>query len=146
MQPNPSDLRMPRRRGRAIGTLIIGACVVVAFGYALSNYSERSPTLPFRAMKAEVGAAERALAPGASVRAVDGTSVGTVSGISRGLQGQVERLRVTTVAPDSRVVLVRRPVFTIDERGVRLNLSVAEVSALPRVMMEDHSAGRMSFY
>jgi len=41
----------------------------------------------------------------------------------------------------ARIFIVRQGAFIVDENSVRLALSVGEVKALPRVMIEDGSAG-----
>jgi hypothetical protein len=61
---------MGRRRGRTIGTILIGTFVLIAFVYALfGNGTLR--TMPSPVMKAEVSQSERNLALGASVLASD---------------------------------------------------------------------------
>lgn len=55
------EARVPRRRGRTIGTFIIGACVVVLFVVALFGERFRWHPYGLRVMKAEVSAAERAI-------------------------------------------------------------------------------------
>jgi ABC-type transporter Mla subunit MlaD len=87
---------MDRRRGKTIGTFLIGAFVLIAFAYSLFGDSTGWRTMPSPVMKAEVPQSDRSMAVGANVLAADGTKVGSVSGISRGADGHVERIRVIT--------------------------------------------------
>jgi hypothetical protein len=136
---------MYRRRGRTIGTLLIGTLVLIAFGYALfGNGTLR--TMPSPVMKAEVSQSGRALAVGASVLASDRTKVGTVSGISRVLDGHIERIRVTTASPlgfGARTIVIRDAAFSVEGDTVILSLSVAQVESLPGAMTTDGAAGFM---
>ena len=131
---------MYRRRGRLIGSLIVGGLLLFAFIYA-SLDPRPTPRAPF--VKAEVGRADRALRIGAPVFAADGTHVGAVAGVSRSSTGNIERIRVITSLsePHAAIFIVRQGAFMIDQNSVRLGLSVSEVKALPRVMTEDGSAG-----
>ena len=136
---------MYRRRGRTIGTVLIGTFVLLAFGYAL--FGDRTlRMIPSPVMKAEVSLSERSLEVGASVLASDRTKVGTVSGISRRLNGQIERIRVTTASPPGlggRTIIVRDTAFSVESGTVNLSLSVAQVEALPGAMTTDGAAGFM---
>ena len=67
---------MYRRRGRTLGTFVIGAFVLIAFAYALFGDSVGWRTMPSPVMKAEVSQSERSLAVGASVLAADGEGIG----------------------------------------------------------------------
>jgi hypothetical protein len=129
-----------RRRGRMIGSLIVGGLLLFAFIYALFD-PRPVPPAPF--VKSEIGETERALRLGAPVVAADGTQAGTVAGVSRSSTGNIERIRVITslFEPHARIFIVRQGAFIVDANSVRLALSVGEVKALPRVMTEDGSAG-----
>jgi hypothetical protein len=137
---------MDRRRGRTIGTFLIGAFVLIAFAYSLFGNSTGWRTMPSPVMKAEVSQSERSLAVGASVLAADGTKVGSVSGISRGVDGRIERIRVMTASPlglGERSVSIRDTAFSVEGSTVRLSLSVAQVNSLPGAMTTDGAAGFM---
>jgi hypothetical protein len=137
---------MYRRRGRTVGTFVIGAFVLIAFAYALFGDSVGPRTMPSPVMNAEVSQSERALAVGASVLAADGSKVGLVSGISRRGDGHVERIRVSTASPlglGERTVSIPHTAFSVEGSSVRLSLSVAQVNLLPTVMMTDGAAGLM---
>ena len=131
---------MYRRRGRMIGSLIVGGLLLFAFIYALFD-PRPVPPAPF--VKSETGETERALLLGTPVVAADGTQVGAVVGVSRSSTGHIERIRVITslFEAHARIFIVRQGAFIVDENSVRLALSVGEVKALPRVMIEDGSAG-----
>jgi hypothetical protein len=128
-----------RCRGRMIGSLIVGGLLLFAFIYALFD-PRPAPPAPF--VKSETGETERALL-GTPVVAADGTQVGAVVGVSRSSTGHIERIRVITslFEAHARIFIVRQGAFIVDENSVRLALSVGEVKALPRVMIEDGSAG-----
>ena len=66
---------IPRRRGRTIGTVIIGACVLLMAAHALTRDRD-SRAFPLPAMKANISELERTLHRGAGVFAVDGTIIG----------------------------------------------------------------------
>lgn len=131
---------MYRCRGRMIGSLIVGGLLLFAFIYALFD-PRPAPPAPF--VKSETGETERALLLGTPVVAADGTQVGAVVGVSRSSTGHIERIRVITslFEAHARIFIVRQGAFIVDENSVRLALSVGEVKALPRVMIEDGSAG-----
>ena len=131
---------MYRRRGRMIGSLIVGGLLLFALIYA---FVDPRPTPPAPFVKAEVGRTERALRLGAPVVASDGTQVGAVAGISRSSTGNIERIRVLTSIsePHARMFIIRQGAFMIDQNGVRLALSVGEVKALPSIMTDDGGAG-----
>jgi hypothetical protein len=130
---------MPRRC-RTIGTFIIVACVLVPVAHAISD--ER-PAEGRSLMKAEVALAEHSLAVGTAVLAVDGTVVGKVTGLSRNPSGHVERIRVTGIPMGSEqtILIIREKYFRVTDEAVQLNLSVAELDAMPRAMTEDKEAG-----
>ena len=136
---------MGRRRGRTIGTILIGTFVLLAFIYALfGNGALRR--LPSPVMKAEVSQSERNLAIGASVLASDRTKVGTVSGISRRLNGHIERIRVVTASRlglGAKTIIISDPGFSVEGDTVVLTLSVVEVESLPGAMTTDGAAGFM---
>ena len=135
---------MGRRRGRTTGTFLIGAFVLIAFAYALFGHPAEQRTIPSPVVKAEMSHAERSLSVGASVVATDGSKVGSVSGISRNVDGHIERIRVITAAQlgfGERTVIIRHTAFTIEESRVRLRLSAAEVNSLPGAMESDDAAG-----
>jgi hypothetical protein len=138
---------MRRRRGRTIGAVLIAVFLLIASGYAL--FDDRSlRTMGSPVLKADVSRqvsqSERSLSVGARVFAVDGTAIGAVAGISRGDDGHVERIRVRTAslpALGARTVVIRDTAFSVKGTVVRLNLSVAEVKALPGIMTTDGAAG-----
>ena len=137
---------MYRRRGRTLGTFVIGAFVLIAFAYALFGDSVGRRTMPSPVMKAEVSQSERSLAVGASVLAADGSKVGSLSGISRRDDGHIERIRVITASLlglGERTVSLPHTAFSVEGSTVRLSLSVAQVNSLPGVMMTDGAAGFM---
>jgi hypothetical protein len=137
---------MDRQRGRTIGTFLTGAFVMIAFTYTLFGDRVALRTMRSPVMKAEVSQLERSLAVGARVLTADRTEVGTVSGISRGLNGHMERIRVTTASPlglGERSVSIRDTAFSVEGSTVLLRLSVAEVNALPGAMTSDGAAGFM---
>ena len=136
---------MYRQRGRTIGTLLIGTIVLTSFAYALIG-DRALRTLPMSVMKADASQSERSITMGDTVLAADRTKVGTVSGISRGLNGHVERIRVVTASPPGigeRTVSIRDNSFSIDGNVVLLSLSVAQVGSLPGAMITDGAAGFM---
>ena len=131
---------MYRRRGRLIGSLIVGGLLLFAFIYALFD-PRPAPPAPF--VKSETGETERALLLGTPVVAADGTQVGAVVGVSRSSTGHIERIRVITslFEAHARIFIVRQGAFIVDANSVRLALTVGEIKALPRVMIDDGSAG-----
>jgi hypothetical protein len=134
---------VPRRRGRTIGTLIIGACVLLLFAHALfgERFRWRPHGLPV--VRAEITPAERALSVGAAVFAADGALIGRVSGLSRDARGHVERIRVTETTQTGSgrsILIISDSDFFFAEGAVRLNLSVAELGATPRAMTDDKAA------
>jgi PRC-barrel domain len=138
---------MYRRRGRTVGTLVIGAFVLIAFAYALFGDSVGWRTMPSPVMKAEVSQSERSLTVGASVFAADGSKVGSVAGISRRENGHIERIRVITASLlgfGERTVSIPHTAFSVEGSTVRLSLSVAHVNSLPSVMITDGAAGLMA--
>ena len=129
---------MPRRC-RTIGTFIIVACVLVPVAHAISD--ER-PAEGRSLMKAEVALAEHSLAVGTAVLAVDGTVLGTVSGLSRNPSGHVDRIRVTSSMPSEQVILIiRDKYFSVIDQAVQLKITIAELEAMPQAMTEDKAAG-----
>ena len=135
---------MPRRRGRTIGTFIVGACVLLLFAHALFGERVRWPTHNISLIKAESAPAERLVTVGTAVLAVDGTFVGKVSGLSRDPRGHVGRIRVTpSILIDSAQtpLIIRHTYFSVTDHVVQLKLTVAELDALPRAMTEDKAAG-----
>ena len=135
---------MTRRRGRTIGTFIVGASVLLLFVHALFGERVRWPTHNISLIKAESAPAERLVTVGTAVLAVDGTVVGKVSGLSRDPSGHVERIRVTpSILIDSpqTPLIIRNTYFSVTDHAVQLKLSVAELDALPRAMTEDKAAG-----
>jgi hypothetical protein len=95
-------------------------------------------------LKVEVVSAKPALSIGDPVLAVDGTRVGSVSGLSRDLRGRVERIRVTEAAELSsgqRILIIRDRYFRLGDGVVQLRLSIAEFNAMPQAMTEDRAAG-----
>jgi hypothetical protein len=127
--------------GRTV-TFIIGAVVLVLFARALFGASSSWPNDDFPGLKAEIGS--HGLAVGTPVLAVDGTLVGHVSGLSRDSRGDVERIRVAGPTPmglGQRTLIIRNTYFKVEEHSVQLNLTVAEVNAMPRAMTEDEASG-----
>ena len=133
---------MPQRRGRTIGTFIVGACVLLLFAQSLLG--ERFPAHNIPRIKADSAPAECSLTVGTTVLAVDGTVIGKVSGLSRDPSGHVERIRVTpSILIDSpqTPLIIRNTYFSVTDHAVQLKLSVTELDALPRAMTEDKAAG-----
>ena len=133
-----------RRRGRTIGTFIVGACVFLLFAHALfgKRLHWSADSLPF--MKAESASEERLLSLGTAVLAADGIVVGKVSGLSRDSRGHVERIRVVGPMPmgfGQRTLIIRDTYFKVEGHAVQLKLSVAELNVMPRAMTEDNAAG-----
>src|SRR5436853_931350 len=111
---------MPRRRGRTIGTLIIGACILLLFAHALFGERFRWPVNGLPAMKAEIASTERVPSIGTPVVAADGTVVGKVSGLSRDTRGHVERIRVVGPIPmgfGQRTLIIRDKYFRVEEHA-----------------------------
>jgi hypothetical protein len=130
-----------RRRGRTIGTIVVGLAILVSLAALFFPEQLGWRTMPHPVKKAAISQDERNLAVGASVRTAEGITVGAVSGISRAEGGHIERIRVTTVSPaGQRIVSLRSATFTIDGNAVQLNLTLAEVNALPAVMTNDRAA------
>ena len=132
-----------RRRGRTIGTIVVGLAILVSL--AALFFAERLGwrTMPHPVKKAALSQDERNLAVGAPVRTAEGAIVGAVSGISRAGGGHIERIRVTTISPagsGQRIVSLRSTTFTVEGNAVQLSLTVAEVNALPGVMTSDGAA------
>src|SRR5262245_18851020 len=137
---------MRRRRGRIIGTFIIGTCMLLLFAQPLIGDRLRWRADGLSVMKADMTpAAERALSLGTTVLARDGTVVGKVSGLSRDARGHVERIRVTGPIPmglGQRILIIQNVHFRVEEQAVRLSLSIAELEKMPRAMTEDIAADR----
>ena len=124
---------VPRRRGRTIGTFIIGTCVLLLFAHALfgDRFRWRPHGLPV--VKAEISPAERAISVGAAVFTADGALIGRVSGLSRDARGHVERIRVTETTQtgsDRSILIIGNTdfLFAFAEGAIRLNLSAADGS------------------
>jgi hypothetical protein len=129
---------MPRRRRRTIGAFVIGACVLLPSGHAISGkrIADGIPLMKENAL------AERLLTVGTAVLAVDGTVVGTVSGLSRNPSGHVDRIRVTSSMPSEQVILIiRDKYFSVIDQAVQLKITIAELEAMPQAMTEDKAAG-----
>jgi hypothetical protein len=129
-----------RQRRKTISASIIGACVLLPSAHALSG-EWIADGLPL--MK-EIALAERLLTVGTTVLAVDGTVVGTVSGLSRDPHGHVGRIRVTSLTPmgsEQRILIIRDTYFRVTGQAVQLKLTIAELDAMPRAMTEDKAAG-----
>ena len=132
-----------RRRGRTIGTIVIGLVILVSLAALFFPEQFGWRTMPHPVKKAAVSQDERNLAVGAPVRSAEGIIVGAVSGISRTAAGPIERIRVTTISPagsELRIVSLRSTTFTVDGDAVQLSLTVAEVNALPGLMTSDGAA------
>jgi hypothetical protein len=94
-------------------------------------------------VRAEITPAERALSVGAAVFAADGALIGRVSGLSRDARGHVERIRVTETTQTGSgrsILIISDSDFFFAEGAVRLNLSVAELGAMPKAMTDDKAA------
>jgi hypothetical protein len=134
---------VPRRRGRTIGTIIIGSCVLLLFAHALFGERFRWHPHGIPVVKAEISPAERAISVGADVFTSDGALIGSVSGLSRDAQGHVERIRVTETTQTGSgrsILIIGNTDFLFVEGAVRLNLSVAELGATPKAMTEDKAS------
>ena len=71
---------------------------------------------------------------GVSVFSPDGTPVGTVSAVSVGADQQISEIRLTTASPlglGERTVAIRQESFIVLDGAVVIDLSAAEVDALP---------------
>jgi hypothetical protein len=71
---------------------------------------------------------------GVSVFSPDGTPVGTVSAVSVGADDQISEIRLTTASPlglGERTVAIRQESFIVLDGAVVIDLSAAEVDALP---------------
>ena len=132
---------VPRRRTTTVGVLIVGASVLLLFAHTLFADQFRWPVAGFPAIKAGVAPPDgRALSIGTAVLALDGTSVGSVSGLSRNARGHVERILVTGPRPmglGQRTLIIRHRYFRVAEHAVQLNLSLAELDAMPEAMPND---------
>jgi hypothetical protein len=134
---------VPRRRGRTIGTFIIGACVLLLFAHALFGERFRWHPYGLPVVRAEISPAERAISAGADAFTSDGALIGRVSGLSRDAQGHVERIRVTYTTQTGSghsILIIGNTDFLFVEGAVRLNLSVAELGATPEAMTEDKAS------
>jgi len=135
---------MPRRRGRTIGTFIVGACVLLLFAHALLGERFRWPAQNISLIKADSAPAERLVTVGTPVLAADGTFVGKVSGLSRDTRGHVGRIRVTPsilIDPAQTPLIIRNNYFSVTDHVIQLNLTVAQLDTMPRAMTEDKEAG-----
>jgi hypothetical protein len=125
-----------------LGTFVIGACVLLPSAPALSGERIWKPADGLPITKAESTLAERLLTVGTTVLAVDGTVVGTVSSLSRNSSGHVERIRVaSSIGAKQTILIIRDAYFSVTGQAVRLKLTIAELDAMPRAMMEDKAAG-----
>jgi hypothetical protein len=134
---------VPRRRGRTIGTFIIGACVLLLFAHALVGERFRWHPHGLPVVKAEISPAERAISVGADVFTADGALIGRLSGLSRDARGHVERIRVTETIQTGlghSILIIGNTDFFFAEGAVRLNLSAAELGATPKAMTEDKAS------
>jgi hypothetical protein len=134
---------VPRRRGRTIGTFIIGACVLLLFAHALfgERFRWRPHGLPV--VKAEISPTERAISVGDAVFTSDGALIGRVSGLSRDARGHVERIRITETTQTGSgrsILIIGNSDFFFAEGAVRLSLSVAELGTTPKAMTEDKAS------
>jgi hypothetical protein len=71
---------------------------------------------------------------GVAVFSPDGTPVGTVSAVSVGADDQISEIRLTTASPlglGERTVAIRQESFIVLDGAVVIDLSAAEVDALP---------------
>jgi len=71
---------------------------------------------------------------GVAVFSAEGAPVGTVSAVSVGADGQISEIRLTTASPlglGERTVAIRQESFIVLEGAVVIDLSAAEVDALP---------------
>ena len=140
---------MYRRRGRTLGTFVIGAFVLIALAFALFSDSHGWRTMPSPAMRAELSQSKRSLVVGASVLAADGSKVGSVSGVSRRRDGHIERIRVVTASHlglGERHISIPDTAFFLEGSTVRLTLSVAQVNSWPGVMTTDGAAGFVALF
>ena len=133
---------MPRRRGLTLGTFVIGACALLPSAPALSGEPLWQPADGLPITRAEGTLAERLLAVGTTVVAADGTVVGTVSSLSRSSSGHVERIRVaSSIGARQTILIIRDAYFSVTSQAVQPKLTIAELDAMPRAMMEDKAAG-----
>lgn len=135
---------MPPRHGRTMATFVVGVGVLFLFAHALFGQRFDWLTRIPPAMKVEVVSAKRSLSVGDPVHAVDGTLVGTVSGLSRDPRGHVERIRVTETTQRGsgrRILIIHDRYFLLGDGVVQLKLSVGEFNEMPQAMTEDSAAG-----
>jgi hypothetical protein len=117
--------------------------VLLLFVHAL--FGERFRWRPYGppVVRAEISSAERTISVGAAVFTADGALIGRVSGLSRDVRGQVERIRVTETSQTGsgrNILIIGNTDFLFAENAVYLNLSVAELGATPKAMTEDKAS------
>ena len=118
--------------------------MLLLFAHALFGERFRWPAQNIPLIKADSAPAERSLTVGTAVLAVDGTVVGKVSGLSRDPRGNVGRIGVTPsllIDSTQTPLIIRNTYFSVTNHVVQLKLTVAELDALPRAMIEDKAAG-----
>jgi hypothetical protein len=101
-----------------IAGLVIGFCGFLAF--AENGYGER--------------AVEPAALIGSAAYSADGQEVGTVSAVTVESNGDIREIRLTTASPmglGERTVAISQGGFVVLDGAVVLDLSAAEVNALP---------------
>lgn len=111
---------------------IFGAVVIVA-GLLVGFFG-------FMAFAQTPGSREPSAADliGVSVFSAEGMPVGTVSAVSVGADNQISEIRLTTGSPlglGERTVTVRQESFIVLDGAVVVDLSAAEVDALPTQMV-----------
>jgi hypothetical protein len=110
------------RRRQLFGALVLTAGVLIGF-------------FGFMALAQAPGArGDPAELIGVAAFSAEGTEVGTVSAVTVGADGQVSEIRLTTSSPlglGARTVAIPQGSFTALDGAVVLDLSAAEVDALP---------------
>src|SRR5262249_39068217 len=103
LRPEPyTNRRVASTRGRPLRRTpchvdVVGQSVHLSLGYVCC-FSSCTPSLASVSagvLKGEISPTERAISVGAAVFTADGALIGRVSGLSRDVRGQVERIRVT---------------------------------------------------
>jgi hypothetical protein len=100
---------------------------VAAVLFAVSGSALAQPTAPPNVAEDLIGG---------TVYAAGGTEVGKVAAVTTGTEGRVTELRITTASPlgfGQRTAILPRDSFMLLRGAVVLDLSPAEVDALPSV-------------
>ena len=118
MRKQVSWVRRTLGRVAIVAGLVIGFCGFLAF--ADNGYGER--------------AVEPVALIGSAAYSADGQEVGTVSAVTVESNGDIREIRLTTASPmglGERTVAISQGGFLVLDGAVVLDLSAAEVNALP---------------